>query len=209
MCAIEISLKSHRSIYTSEFTQVVCWNFYSRALWDCPWMPGTQESFFFHSFCLSRNPLIPSSGVKPYACDICNKTFSVKSYVTAHRWSHVSEKPLSCDRCSMTFTSKSQFAIHIRIHSSAGKSWRAFSFGRFAYPRLTNVLAITGQNFECNLCGRTFIRDSYLIRHHNRVHRDRVQSSSINATINAVVAQAVSETADDSFESNGQLGDLR
>lgn len=24
-------------------------------------------------------------GEKPYACDICNKTFAVKSYVTAHR----------------------------------------------------------------------------------------------------------------------------
>lgn len=55
------------------------------------------------------------------------------------RWSHVSEKPLSCDRCSMTFTSKSQFAVHIRTHSA-------------------------GQNYECNVCGRTFIRDSYLIR---------------------------------------------
>lgn len=56
-----------------------------------------------------------------------------------HRWSHVSEKPLSCDRCSMTFTSKAQFAVHIRTHSA-------------------------GQNYECNICGRTFIRDSYLIR---------------------------------------------
>lgn len=56
------------------------------------------------------------------------------------RWSHVSEKPLSCDRCSMTFTSKAQFAVHIRSHSGA-------------------------QNYECNICGRTFIRDSYLIRY--------------------------------------------
>lgn len=81
----------------------------------------------------------------------------------------------------MTFTSKSQFAIHIRIHSS-------------------------GQNFECNLCGRTFIRDSYLIRHHNRVHRDRVQTSSINATINAVVAaNTLDEETDAMFDSNTDL----
>lgn len=69
----------------------------------------------------------------------------------------------------------------------------------------------TGQNYECNLCGRTFIRDSYLIRHHNRVHRDRVQTSNINATINAVVAQAAVNSNDSSgvFDSNGQIGDLR
>lgn len=81
------------------------------------------------------------------------------------RWSHVSEKPLSCDRCSMTFTSKSQFAIHIRTHSA-------------------------GQNYECTICGRTFIRDSYLIRHHNRVHRENRGTihNNINATINSVIS---------------------
>lgn len=87
----------------------------------------------------------------------------------------------------MTFTSKSQFAVHIRTHSA-------------------------GQNYECNLCGRTFIRDSYLIRHHNRVHRDRTQTSSINATINAVVAQAsASSSPSDSnvFDASEQIGDLR
>lgn len=67
----------------------------------------------------------------------------------------------------MTFTSKSQFAVHIRTHSA-------------------------GQNFECNICGRTFIRDSYLIRHHNRVHRDnRGSVQNITNTINSVVQQAV------------------
>lgn len=41
------------------------------------------------------------------------------------------------------------------------------------------------------MCGRTFIRDSYLIRHHNRVHRERTQgSSNIQSTINAVVEAA-------------------
>lgn len=87
------------------------------------------------------------TGERPYSCDICHKRFAVKSYVTAHRWSHVAEKPLTCEHCSLTFTSKSQFAIHIRTHASAA-------------------------SFECHVCGRTFVRDSYLIRHHNRAHRD-------------------------------------
>lgn len=104
------------------------------------------------------------------------------------RWSHVSEKPLSCDRCSMTFTSKSQFAIHIRTHSA-------------------------GQNYECNICGRTFIRDSYLIRHHNRVHRDnRGNVNNITQTINSVVQQVSQGTnhhQNDVYEGNSQVCDLR
>lgn len=86
------------------------------------------------------------TGEKPYSCDICHKEFAVKSYVTAHRWSHVSEKPLECQRCGLSFTSKNLFAIHIRTHFE--------------------------QNHECHICGRTFMKDSYLIRHQNRVHRD-------------------------------------
>ena len=73
--------------------------------------------------------------------------FAVKSYVAAHRWSHVAEKPPSCDHCSMTFTNRAQYAIHMRTHA-------------------------TSPAYDCHLCGRSFARDSYLIRHHNRVHRD-------------------------------------
>lgn len=89
----------------------------------------------------------------------------------------------------MTFTSKSQFAIHIRTHSA-------------------------GQNYECNLCGRTFIRDSYLIRHHNRVHRDnRGNSNNIQNTINSVVQQSSQsnhhQDQGDVYENNSQVCDLR
>lgn len=68
----------------------------------------------------------------------------------------------------MTFTSKTQFAVHIRTHS-------------------------TGQNYECNMCGRTFIRDSYLIRHHNRVHRINRPGGNSEATINRVASGAIGE----------------
>lgn len=41
--------------------------------------------FHFYSTPIPTNKTA-SIGERPYACDICNKTFAVKSYVTAHRW---------------------------------------------------------------------------------------------------------------------------
>ncbi|XP_054289924.1 zinc finger protein OZF-like isoform X2 [Macrosteles quadrilineatus] len=86
------------------------------------------------------------TGERPYSCDICNKRFAVKSYVNTHRLSHVGDRPLACDRCSVVFTSKVHYTEHMRTHAAR-------------------------HMFGCNVCGRTFAKDSYLIRHHNRVHR--------------------------------------
>lgn len=78
----------------------------------------------------------------------------------------------------MTFTSKSQFAVHIRTHS-------------------------TGQNFECNVCGRTFIRDSYLIRHHNRVHRENRLTPNSIGIINSVATGHAELHRSVEYDSNG------
>ncbi|CAG5095451.1 Similar to ZKSCAN4: Zinc finger protein with KRAB and SCAN domains 4 (Homo sapiens) [Cotesia congregata] len=69
-------------------------------------------------------------------------------------------KPQPCKVCGKVLSSASsyyvhmnQFAIHIRTHTAS-------------------------TTYECNICGRTFVRDSYLIRHQNRVHRDLSQNNS-------------------------------
>lgn len=75
----------------------------------------------------------------------------MKSYVNIHRLSHVGDRPLTCERCSVVFTSKTHYTEHMRTHAAR-------------------------HMFGCRVCGRTFAKDSYLIRHHNRVHRENISS---------------------------------
>ena len=71
-----------------------------------------------------------------------------------------------------------------------------YSFTHVSFHRTHSA----GQNFECKICKRTFIRESYLIRHHNRVHRERSQSLNIQSTINSVVESSVVADTNNIFD---------
>ncbi|KAJ8978995.1 hypothetical protein NQ317_015711 [Molorchus minor] len=86
------------------------------------------------------------SGLRPFACNICFKRFSVKSYLIAHQWSHAASGGILCNICQVSFTNKSQYLQHMNTH--------------------------TVRNFECADCKKAFVKEAYLIRHKNRMHRD-------------------------------------
>ena len=68
-----------------------------------------------------RNTLCPYTIVmdknKPFACDICGKSFKQKIVMTNHRRIHIGEKPYGCEICKMTFSYRTTLANHKRIHT--------------------------------------------------------------------------------------------
>ena len=43
---------------------------------------------------------------KPYSCDICNKSFSDKSNLSAHVTTHADQKPYTCNICGKSLSRK-------------------------------------------------------------------------------------------------------
>lgn len=69
------------------------------------------------------------TGVRPYVCSVCPKTFASKYTFKAHERTHeVRPRPYQCPKCNKSFLSQQNLAQHERTHNSI-------------------------KEFQCHLCG--------------------------------------------------------
>lgn len=80
------------------------------------------------------------SGRRPYACEICNKTFGHSVSLTQHRAVHTQEKSFHCNQCGKCFKRSSTLSTHLLIHSDT-------------------------RPFPCPYCGKRFHQKSDMKKH--------------------------------------------
>lgn len=80
-------------------------------------------------------------GVKEHVCNVCGRSFGIKSALTSHLTVHSGEKPYSCPACSKQFRSKASIYIHY------------------------NNVHCERKTFACTMCNRSFKWKQKLLRH--------------------------------------------
>ncbi|XP_073404160.1 uncharacterized protein [Dendrobates tinctorius] len=118
---------------------------------------------------------------KPLSCPECEKCFTSKSHLVAHRRIHTGEKPFSCSECGNCFTQKGGLVLHKKIHAKE-KPYSCSECGKSFTRKSHLVIHLrihTGEKpFSCTECGNCFTQKGDLVKH-KRIHtREKPYSCS-------------------------------
>lgn len=114
---------------------------------------------------------------KPFACNLCVKTFAEKSQLKNHMLSHSDARPYRCELCGRAFKTLSKVRIHLKTTHSSNRPLKCDKCDK-AYKDTTDLRRHRWthggfeKKFECAICKKKFF-ELKLLRKHQQVHVKR------------------------------------
>ncbi|XP_060106623.1 zinc finger protein Gfi-1b [Heteronotia binoei] len=108
------------------------------------------------------------SGTRPFACEVCGKTFGHAVSLEQHTNIHLQERSFECKMCGKTFKRSSTLSTHLLIHSDTRPYPCQYCGKRFHQKSdmKKHTYIHTGEKpHKCQVCGKAFSQSSNLITH--------------------------------------------
>jgi len=107
---------------------------------------------------------------RPYLCTVCDKRFTTKGSLNAHKQIHTAGKLYSCSQCEKQFQTQRYLNRHMNVHSSKYKCTECGKCFSSNHALTEHRRSHSGEkSFECTIYSKQFTQSSHLVVH-SKVH---------------------------------------